>query len=255
MASFAGRRPPRPWTVEECAVFAARKEFELLKLLATDERALATARRLGLTTNAGQPHSHSAVASSAAASAAHQRAGVDDSSTPFNTATDLLPRRAAHRARRSQPQPHRPTTAAAAAFGHDASMAAPPPRGAGDSLARSPNARRRRSAARSARHHEQRRTAAVRLAIRSRTIAVLFVIRLRRRARLQRDLKDLEELDFARPLATKRGPESEPHSSSASSCDPHDFDHHHVMGVVKTSTRVSHLAKRFGGDTGRPLLR
>ena len=38
MASFAGRRPSRSWTVEECAVFAARKEFELLKLLATDKQ-------------------------------------------------------------------------------------------------------------------------------------------------------------------------------------------------------------------------
>ena len=43
MASFAGRQPSRLWTVEECAVFAARKEFELLKLLSTDKRALATA--------------------------------------------------------------------------------------------------------------------------------------------------------------------------------------------------------------------
>ena len=58
MASFAGRRPSRLWTVEECAVFAARKEFELLKLLATDKGALATARRLGFSTSAGHPHSH-----------------------------------------------------------------------------------------------------------------------------------------------------------------------------------------------------
>ena len=95
----------------------------------------------------------------------------------------------------------------------------------------------------------------MRLTIRSHTLAVLFIIRLRPRARLQCDLKDLEELEFACPLAAKRGPESEPHSSSASSCDPHDFDHHHVMGVVKTSTRVSHLAKCFGGYTGQSLLK
>jgi pyruvate/2-oxoglutarate dehydrogenase complex dihydrolipoamide acyltransferase (E2) component len=51
MASFASR-PLRPWSVEEHAVFAARKEFELLKLLATDKKALATARRL----SAFRPH-------------------------------------------------------------------------------------------------------------------------------------------------------------------------------------------------------
>ena len=39
-------------------MFAARKEFELLKLLATDKGALATARRLGFSTSAGHPHSH-----------------------------------------------------------------------------------------------------------------------------------------------------------------------------------------------------
>jgi hypothetical protein len=48
MHSFARPRPPRAeWTVEECARFAALKEFELLKLLSTDKKALATARRLG----------------------------------------------------------------------------------------------------------------------------------------------------------------------------------------------------------------
>ena len=51
MASFArSALPPRrrEWTVEEHALFAARKEFELLRLLSTDKKALATARRLGL---------------------------------------------------------------------------------------------------------------------------------------------------------------------------------------------------------------
>ena len=56
MASFAGRRPSRSWTVEECAVFAARKEFELLKLLSTDKKALATARRLGFFVGQTQRH-------------------------------------------------------------------------------------------------------------------------------------------------------------------------------------------------------
>ena len=36
------------WTIEQCAIFAARKEFELLKLLAADKRAFAAARRMGV---------------------------------------------------------------------------------------------------------------------------------------------------------------------------------------------------------------
>jgi hypothetical protein len=49
MASFAARRPPRAaWNVEECARFAALKEYELLRLLSTDKKAMTTARRLGL---------------------------------------------------------------------------------------------------------------------------------------------------------------------------------------------------------------
>jgi len=48
MASFARPAlPQREWTVEEHALFAARKEFELLKLLSRDRKALAAARRLG----------------------------------------------------------------------------------------------------------------------------------------------------------------------------------------------------------------
>ena len=54
MASFS-RRPSRPWTIDECALFAARKEFELLKLLATDKKAMAAARRLGLHAVQPQP--------------------------------------------------------------------------------------------------------------------------------------------------------------------------------------------------------
>ena len=47
MASFT--RPPRAaWSVEECARFAALREYELLQLLSRDKKALTTARRLGL---------------------------------------------------------------------------------------------------------------------------------------------------------------------------------------------------------------
>ena len=77
MASFA--RPALlqcEWTVEEHALFAARKEFELLKLLSRDRKALATARRLGFMASAGKPHPHNAMASNAAASAAPSTAGA-----------------------------------------------------------------------------------------------------------------------------------------------------------------------------------
>jgi hypothetical protein len=48
MASFlrSAAPPRREWSVEDAARFAACKEFELLKLLSTDAKALAMARRL-----------------------------------------------------------------------------------------------------------------------------------------------------------------------------------------------------------------
>ena len=119
------------------------------------------------------------------------------------------------------------------------------------------NARQRRSAARSAQRHAARQRL-----IRSRVLAVLFVLKLQRRVRLRRELEELEELEDAGHLgdAAKRGRPSSrsdilSSSASSSSCDPQDLEHHHIMGVVKTSTRVSHLAKRFSGGTGPPLLR
>ncbi len=46
MASFLPRRPPAAErSLEESAMWRARVEFELLKLLAPDRKALATARR------------------------------------------------------------------------------------------------------------------------------------------------------------------------------------------------------------------
>ena len=48
MASFARSPAPRTeWTIAEAALFAARKEYELLRLLSADKKALATARRPG----------------------------------------------------------------------------------------------------------------------------------------------------------------------------------------------------------------
>jgi hypothetical protein len=60
--------------VEEHALFAARKEFELLKLLATNKKALATARRLGAFHPQPQPPSPAAAAGAGKATAAPQSA-------------------------------------------------------------------------------------------------------------------------------------------------------------------------------------
>ena len=44
MASFLRQRAaPVPWTLDEAALFAARRDFELLRLLATDKQALGAA--------------------------------------------------------------------------------------------------------------------------------------------------------------------------------------------------------------------
>ena len=49
MASLLRARAARPeWTVEESAIYAARRDFELLKMLSTDKKALRVARILGL---------------------------------------------------------------------------------------------------------------------------------------------------------------------------------------------------------------
>ena len=94
-------------------------------------------------------------------------------------------------------------------------------------------------------------------------LAILFILKLQRRVRLRRGLEELEELEKLEDAdqfgdAAKRerpSSRSDTHSSSASSCDPQDLEHHHIMGVLRTSTRVSHLAKRFSGDRGQSLLR
>jgi hypothetical protein len=141
MASFA-RRPSRPWTIDECALFAARKEFELLKLLSTDKKAMAAARRLGLHAVLPQPLPAKATAGKPAAASTR---------TPPSDA------------------PSKATSAAKS------------------------NSRRKRSATRSARHHAKRRE---QLCNRC-SLAMLFVVKLRRRVRakvLVQDLADLESL-------------------------------------------------------------
>ena len=69
MASFVRpvKPPPVSWTVGERALYDARREFELLKLLATDKRAFNTARRLAVPL--GQNPSKKQAAESVAAGA------------------------------------------------------------------------------------------------------------------------------------------------------------------------------------------
>lgn len=155
-SSDAGRRPMRSaaWTVEECALFAARKQFELLRLLSVDAKAFSTLRRLCFALAAGhpqpQPHSHSqATATSSRADRAASAA------TPSSARLRRRPRRrSARSARRRQPhgqsQPH---TAAAQAAHTRQPRGARLVRGAAQAIATDVTARRRRSAARSAQHH------------------------------------------------------------------------------------------------------
>ena len=120
MASFAARRPPRAaWGVEECARFAALKEFELLRLLSTDRKALATARRLGLFASHSQPHPPAAAVGGAAATA--PSAAADQSSAAPKVPNARQKRSAARSARHhaemraaQPPHPQSPTPAAPA---------------------------------------------------------------------------------------------------------------------------------------------
>ena len=195
----ARQRSLRPeWTVEDCALYAARREFELLKLLSKDKKALATARRIGIMFSAGQPHSH--------------------------------PQGAAAAATRRAPSSQQPVCAVPRA-----------------------NARQRRSAERSARRHGERQRV-----IRSRILALLFVIRLRRRVRLRRDLRDLEtlntETDSGRQAASKRdrhgpgsGSSSDPESESSEALSSHS-------GTALRTHGRQPSAKRGGGSWRASLL-
>ena len=107
MASFAGRRPAAPpWSVDDASTFAALKEFKLLQLLSTDKKALATARRLGLTFSHSQSQPTSR--SSAGSSAAPPRPPVADAAPASATQKNARQRRSAarsarrHAARRAQ---------------------------------------------------------------------------------------------------------------------------------------------------------
>ena len=88
-------------------------------------------------------------------------------------------------------------------------------------------------------------------------LCLLFVIRLRCRARLRRDLDDLDELasQSSDEAAAKRGrPSSRSGSDTTeSSGDPLEYEHHHVLGLARTfgSTRAP-PTKRAGREVWQP---
>ena len=194
MASFlrSAAPPRREWSLEEAALFAARKEFELLKLLSTDKKALATARRLGFLFGQTQMQPQTPPAASAGGVAAARPAGAaDDASVAPLAAPRRARRRSARRAQPAEwahPQPQTHTSAAAA----DGDAAAPPARVArpevvrADDAASRVNARQRRSAARSAQRHAARRRP-----IRTAAQVLTFLLRLRRRAPTRRAYVEL----------------------------------------------------------------
>ena len=213
----AARPPPRrpEWSVEDHALFAARRDFELLRLVVSDKKIWTAARRMGLFS-----HSHSHPPAATASAGARSSVGGAGAAPAAQSGCHLRPpRRPAQRARlggrdgQSQSQPLQPADAADDATTAVASRDRP----AGDASAKADNAKRRRSAARSARRHLQRQRC-----IRSRMLAVLFALRLRRRARLRRALQDVGELSDASSdgqLAAKRGTSDRPPSSSSSGAD------------------------------------
>jgi hypothetical protein len=177
------------WTIEQCALFAARRDFELLRLLSTDKKAFTTARRLGGLFS--QPHL-ARTAADVSSSGASSIRPTADASSPVGTHGERAG------SARSSRCPSQPSTIVSSA--KDVA-AVPAPL----------NARKRRSAKRSARRHRQRRW-------RSDVLALIFLLRLRRRVRLRRDLVDLEELrDVPTELASKRGRAVREESSSSSS--------------------------------------
>ena len=126
-----------------------------------------------------------------------------------------------------------------------------------------PNARQRKSAKRSARHRAAKRW-------RAPAMAALFLVRLRRRVRLRRDLADLDELSdepsdvLPNALSAKRGRGSGSSSvaDSSSSAASSDLDEE-VAGRVRgaaaqarsMTARVAQMARRFEGGVPGPALR
>jgi hypothetical protein len=208
------RLPPRPsWSLAERARYGAVRDFELLKLLATDRKAFTTARRLDLFQSHPQPHplaaamsgADAAVAPGVAAAAAAAASSGSPSSASRRAARSVRPAAVAH--------PHPPPPAIAVGREAGAAVSSTRDRPVGDAPAPAANARRRRSAERSARRHCARQRP-----VRCCALAILFILRVRRRVRLRRDLHDLEVLsDGAFGVRLLRKRESRPPSSTSSS--------------------------------------
>ena len=77
-------------------------------------------------------------------------------------------------------------------------------------------------------------------------------LKLRRRARLRRDLQDLEELSYMPPRLL-RGPGAKrgPGGPSSSSSEGPESDSSDAVDHLPGPARVSHIAKRFGGGSAR----
>ena len=188
----SARRPSRSseWTLEDAARFAALKEGYLLQFLSTHKKAFATARRLGLPLLQSQPLPPSAA-----------EGGQQRRRPPRNAPSGLQPPVGCSNASSSQrgstrpasrPPRQPPATAPAPAISAASAVVA---RDAGNTSCGTDvapvmplNARKRRSAARSAQRHTKRQRA-----IRSLSLILLFVTRLRRRVRRRNELDDLRE--------------------------------------------------------------
>ena len=242
------RQPASEWSLEEAARFAALKEGYLLQFLSKHKGALATARRLGLSQFQPQPLSPSVAQGGRQRHQAPRPTSAGGPSAAVRGSSQGGSREAARRASRLNRHPPSQTSASTAASSaapaeDTGRVAADTGSGAGDSPALQPNANKRRSAARSARRHAERQRA-----IRSRILAVLYLLRLRRRARLRRDLADLESVESL-PLAlpsdptSKRGRASSSDDSAASS----SLQDGECCGGSRSSSRSS-VSSSSGGD-------
>ena len=221
MASFLRCAAPlrREWSLEDAALFAARKEFELLKLLSTDKKALATARRLGFMFGhtQAQPLSSAVPAGDAAVPRPTDAAGAAQvASSAARSRARQRPARRAQPAERAPTQSHTHSPAAAVGAAAAATPVVLPV--ASDLQAagtRRANAKTRRRAARSARRHAARRRL-----VHAAATAVLFFLKLRRRVRRRRAAAGLMELSSPTSSASassKRGRSHSPASRCAGS--------------------------------------
>lgn len=185
-----------------------------MQFLSTHKGALTTARRLGHPLFQSQPQSPSVAEGGTGGSGKAQHGGVNDASAAPPRANANRHRGAQRRDAHPDGQPQTPAPAPASSSvpaGEAGRGYAARDAGAGDASAPRANASKRRSAARSAKRHALRRRQ-----IRIPSIALLFVSRLRRRARRRREQEDIGELSDGEPSVTvKRGSADRPSSSSS----------------------------------------